>query len=197
MFLVSLSSAQPPLSAPLPGSNTRGGVLPCVRVTCACSCMRVCACVSCEGVRVCVCVRARLFACVCVRVYVCESACVCVYLRVGACVCVCVCVRKCHVSVYMHVCGCVSACVHACECLCLSLQSTICWQESNKHHKLSLTTSGVCSCLFGSGTSELYSMMFQTFPYVGRNLTSATNSLSQHQGFAHACLGLAHLSYIP
>jgi len=129
--------------------------------------MCVCACVSCECLCAGVCVRARLFARVCVRVYVCESACECVYLRVRACVCMCVCVRECHVSVYMHVYGCVSACVRACECLCLSLQSTICWQESDKHHDLSLTMSGACSCLFGSGTSELYIMMFQTSPYMG------------------------------
>jgi len=67
----------------------------------------------------------------------------------------------------MHVCGYVSACVRVCECLRLSLQSTLCWQESDKRHDLSLTTSGVCSCLFGSGTSGLYSMMFQTSPYMG------------------------------
>ena len=39
--------------------------------------------------------------------------------------------------------------------------------ESDKRHGLSLTTSGVCSCLFGSGTSRLHTMMFQTFTYMG------------------------------
>jgi len=41
MPFLSLSSAQPSLSAPLPGSRTRGGVLPSARVMCisACKCM--------------------------------------------------------------------------------------------------------------------------------------------------------------
>jgi len=79
----------------------------------------------------------------------------------------CVCVRECHVSVCMHVCGCVPARGRACEGVRLSLLSTICWQESNKHHGLSLTMSGVRSCLFGSGTSRLHAMMFQTSTYMG------------------------------
>jgi len=94
-------------------------------------------------------------------------ACVCVYLHVRVCVCVRVCVREFHVSVCMHVCGCVPARGRACECVRLFLLSTICWQESNKCHSLSLTTSGVCSCLFGSGTSRLRVMMFQTSTYMG------------------------------
>ena len=57
--------------------------------------------------------------------------------------------------------------MRACECLCLSLLSTIRWQESDKRHSLSLATSGVRSCLFGSGTSRLHTMMFQTFTYMG------------------------------
>jgi len=56
--------------------------------------------------------------------------------------------------------------VRACECLCLSLLSTICLQESDKRHSLSHTTLGVRVCLFGSGTSRLHTMMFQTFTYM-------------------------------
>ena len=71
----------------------------------------------------------------------------------------CVCVRAC-----MRVC----VCVRACECLRLSLLSTMCSQESDNRHGLqvSLTMSGVCSCLFGSVTFWLHTMMFQTSTYM-------------------------------
>jgi len=115
-----------------------------------------------------VCVRAHLFACVCVLVYVCKSACVYVCIHARVCVRLRVCVvLECHVSVCMHICRCVPACGRACECMRLSLLSRICQQESNKWHDLSLTTLGVCSCLFGSGTSKLHAMMFQTSTYMG------------------------------
>ena len=80
--------------------------------------------------------------------------------------CVCVCVRDCRVPLFVHVCVCVRACVRSCECLCLSLLSTICSQESDKRHGLSLTTSGVRSCLFGSGTFWSRTMMLQTSTYM-------------------------------
>jgi len=117
-------------------------------------------------VRACVCVRVCLgvFACVCTCASLC--VCVCVFLRVRASVCMCVCVHECHVPVCIHVCGCVPARGHACGCLRLSLVSTICWQESTKHHRLSLTTSGVCFCLFGSGTSKLHAIMLQNLHIV-------------------------------
>ena len=69
--------------------------------------------------------------CVCVRVCVCVLGCV----RV---MCVFACVRVC-------VRASVPACVRA-GCLCLSLLSTICSQEPDKRHGLSLTMSGVGSC---------------------------------------------------
>ena len=40
-----------------------------------------------------------------------------------------------------------------------------CSQGSDNHHGLSLTTSGVRSCLLGSGTFWLHNMMFQTSTY--------------------------------
>jgi len=131
-----------------------------LRVCHVCICVRVCVC----ACHVCVCMR----ACVCVRVYFSVCACVCTCVCLRACVRVCLCVRvcECHVSVCVHVCVCVSACVRACECLCLALLSTICSQESDKRHGLSLSTSGVCSCLFGSGTFWLHTMMFQTSTYM-------------------------------
>jgi len=43
MPFLSLSSAQPSLSAPLPGSRTRGGVLPSAHVMCISACMCMCA----------------------------------------------------------------------------------------------------------------------------------------------------------
>jgi len=92
MPFLSLSLAQPPLSSPLPGSRTRGGVLPSARVMCISACMCMCSCVSCECLRAGVCVRARLFGRVCVRVYVCESGCVCVCVLARACVRLHVCV---------------------------------------------------------------------------------------------------------
>jgi len=100
----------PPLSAPLPRSRTRGGVLPCARVMCISACMCECACVSCECLRADVCVRARLFACVCVRVYVCKSVCVCVVLA-RVCVHLRVCVRA------PMPCVCVHARMRMCVCV--------------------------------------------------------------------------------
>ena len=142
---------------PFPGSRMRGGVIPSARVMCVSACVFACACMaSSVCLCACVCVRASLFWCVCVRVYVCVSARACMRL------CVCVCVCECHVSVCGHVCMCVRACVRACKYLRLSLLSTICSQESDKRHGLSLTMSGVYSCLFGSGTFWLRTMMFQT-----------------------------------
>jgi len=69
-------------------------------------------------------------------------------------------------SVCVHICVCVSASVRACECLRLSLLSTICSQENDKRHGLSLTTSRVRSCWFGSGTFWLHTMIFQTSAYM-------------------------------
>jgi len=124
---------------------------------CVSACVRVCAC---EFVLVCV--RACVRMCVCVRACVCVCACVCASVCVRLRVCVC----ECHVSLCVHVCVCVSAGVLVCECLRLVLLSTICSQESEKRHGLSLTTSGVYSCLFGSGTFWLHNMMFQTSTYM-------------------------------
>jgi len=134
------------------------------------------ACHVCTRVRVCayergMCVSVRMRVCtcefvlVCVRAYVrvCVRACMRGCLRVCASACVRVCVCKCHVSVCVHICVCMSACVRACECLCLSLLSTLFPEESKKRHGLSLTTSGVYSCLFGSGIFRLHAMMFQTY----------------------------------
>jgi len=90
------------------------------------------------------------------------------------CVCTCACVRA-------------SACVYACSnvmCLCASTPAGVCqctdvhvsvcvfpfylqYVDRNKCHSLSLKTSGGCSCLFGSGTSRLNAMMFQTSTYMG------------------------------
>jgi len=98
------------------------------------------------------------------------------------------------------------------ECLRLSLLSTTCSQESDNRHGLSLTTSGVRSCMFGSGIFWLHTTMFQTSTYmeymyvrlfefmttplyVHITQTQHThacthNTHTTHQGFAHACLGL-------
>jgi len=129
----------------------------CVHVMCVSVCVRVCAC---KFNWVCVreCVRVRACVCVCVCVCACVCASTCVRLRV------CVCVRQAHVSVCVPVC--VSARVRACECLRRPLLSTICSQESDKRHGLSPMTSGVCSCLYGSGTFCLHTMMFQTSTYM-------------------------------
>jgi len=138
--------------------------------------MYPCACLRARAWRVCVCVRACVYVRVCFGVCacICTCACACVCACVSARACVhlrvCVCVCECHVSVCVHICMCVSACMRACECLCLPLLSMICSQESKKHHGLSLTTSGVCSCLFGSGIFLLYTMMFQTCTSVWINV---------------------------
>jgi len=121
-----------------------------------------------------VCVRAcvRVRVCLGVFAYVCTCAilraCVCVYLRVRAYVCACVCVLECHVSVCMHVCGCVPARGP------VGMRVSVCvfpfylqYVDRNKCHGLSLTTSGVRSCLFGYGTSRSNAVMFQTSTYMG------------------------------
>ena len=104
------------------------------------------------GVRVCACE----FILVCVRVYVCTCVCVraCVRVCLRVRVCVCVSASACANLNAMCLCACTYArvCLHACvrvqcECLRLSLLFTICSQESDKRHGLSLTTMGVCSCL--------------------------------------------------
>jgi len=152
---------QPPTLSPLPRLTHAGRVNP-VRACHVCICVRVCVCA--RGMCVSVCVR------VCACEFVLECVCACV--RVCVCVCVClrvcvrVCVRECLVSVCIHVCVCVSTCVRVCECLCLSLLSLMCSQESDTRHGLSLTTSGICSYLFGSGTFWLHTMMFQTSTYM-------------------------------
>jgi len=164
MALLSLSPDQPPLFPPSPGPCTWGGVIPSARVVCVPACVFARTSVACVCLCACVCVRANLFL-VCACICTCVCACVYAWVSVRACVRlrVCVCVCECHVSVCVHICVCVSACVRACECLCLSLLSTIFPQESKKRHGLSLTTLGVCSCLFGSGIFRLHAMMFQTY----------------------------------
>jgi len=119
---------------------------------------------------VCACGR----VCACAFVWACLRACVRVRVRVRVCVYTCACV-------------CASACVCACSnvmCLCACTYAGVCQRggvrvsvcvfpfylqyfERNKCHCLSLTTSGGCSCLFGSGTSRLNAMMFQTCTYMG------------------------------
>ena len=158
---LSLSCTTSTLS-PLPRPTHVGRGNP-LRACLVCICVRVGAyergmCVSvCVllYVRVCFGVCSCICTCVCACVYACVSARACVRLRV------CVRVCECHVSVCVHICVCVSGCVRACECLCLPLLSATCPQESKKCHGLSLTTSGVGSCLFGSGIFQLHTMMFQ------------------------------------
>jgi len=127
------------------------------------ACGRVCAC-------------AFVWACLraCVRVRVCMR--VCVYLRVRACVCVCVCVLCVCVHARMRVCAsaCLCACRYAGVCQRVGVRVSVCvfafylqYVDRNKCHGLSLTTSGGCSCLFGSGTCRLNAMMFQTSTYMG------------------------------
>ena len=96
-------------------------------------------------------------------VYACLCACSCAHACVRLRVCVCVC--QTHLPVRVPVCVSVYWCAY--ECLRLALLSTICSQESDKRHGLSPTTSGVCSCLFGSGTFWLHTMMFETFTCMG------------------------------
>ena len=129
------------------------------------------ACVSRVHARACVCVRACH-----VRVCVCACVCVRVCLRVFACVCTCASLRVCvYTCAWVRASVCVCACANA-MCLCTCMYAGVCLRACMR----------VSVCVFPSNLQ-----------YVGRNLTSTTNSLSQHQGFAHACLGLAHLSYIP
>jgi len=153
MPLLSLSSAQPPLSDPSPGPHTRGGALPSVYVICVSACMCVCACVSRECLCADVFVCARLFGRICVRVYVCKSACVCVCVFARACV-------------RLRVCQCTCTCTYAGVCVRACVRLSV--------------------CVFPS-----------YLQYVSRNLTSATAALSQCLGFAHVCLGLVHLGYLP
>jgi len=113
-------------------------------VICVSACLFACARVACVCLSACVCVRASLFWCLCVLV--CLRALVCVCVRVM----------------------CVSACVRVCACkfawVCVHV--TTCSQESDNRHGLSLTTSGVRSCLFGSGTFWLHNKMCQTSTYM-------------------------------
>ena len=120
--------------------------------------------------------------CICVRVcvYVCVSACV----RVCACEFVVVCARAC-IRVCERVCMCVCACVHASACvrvrarmpcLCACTYACVCLRPCVH----------VSVCAFPS-----------YLQYVPRKTTSATASLSQRRGFAHAGLGLEHFGYIP
>jgi len=113
-------------------------------------------------------------ACVCVRachMSVCVLACLCVRVCLGvfACVCECASLRTC-VGVYLR--------VHACVCVCVC----------------TCTYAGVCvrACV------HLSVCVFPSYlQYVSRNQTTTTAALTQCRGFAHACLGLVHLGYIP
>jgi len=107
-------------------------------------------------------------ACVCVRFCLGMYACVCTCMCLRACVCVCLRVRVC-------VCVCVCACANA-MCLCACMYACVCLRACVR----------VSVCTFPS-----------YLQYVPRNPTSATVSLSQRRGFAHACLRLEHFGYIP
>jgi len=133
----SLSLLPNPLSASLPGSRTRGGVLPSARVMCISTCRCMCAWVSCECLRAGVCVRARLFGRVCVRVYVCESACVCVCVLARACVRLRVCVRARMSCVCVHARMRVCASARACVWVCASFLFYLQYVNRNKCHGLS------------------------------------------------------------
>jgi len=85
-----------------------------------------------------------------------------------ACVRVCLRVRVC-------VCVCAGAYANA-MCLCACTHACVCLRACVR----------VSVCVFPS-----------YLQYVPRNPTSATASLSQRWGFAHACLGLEHFGYIP
>jgi len=129
--------------------------------------------VSCVYLRACV----RVHAC---PVCVCVRACVCVRVCFGVCACECtyVCLRACvRVCLRARVCVCVCAC--ACTntmCLCACTYACVCLRACVR----------VSVCVFHS-----------YLQYVSRDATSAPASLSQRQGFAHACLGLGHVGYIP
>jgi len=125
--------------------------------------------VSCVYPRACV----RVCVCVmcvsvCVSVCACEFVLVCVRACVRVCVCVCVCVRA-------GLCVCACAYVNA-MCLCACTYAFVCLRACVR----------VSVCVFPSHLQ-----------YVPRNPTSATASLSQRRGFAHACLGLEHFGDIP
>jgi len=127
-------------------------VLGCVHVMCVSACMRVCAC---EFVLVCVraCVRVCVPVCLRVRVCVCVFACACTNVM---CLCACA---------YARVCA--RACLRVSACVFPSYYGPIIYsKEPDKRHGLSHTTSRVCSCLFGSGTRWLHSMMFETSTYM-------------------------------
>ena len=130
-------------------------------------CIRVHACVRVRVMCVSACV---VCVCACASVWACLRA--CVRVRICVCVCVCVCLR---VRVCACVCGC--ACANA---MCLR----------------ACTYAGVCH-----GQRACVRVSVCVFPsylqYFDRNLTSATASLLQLRVFAHACLGLEHLGYIP
>jgi len=165
MLFLSLSSAQPPLSAPFPGACHVY-----IRVMCISECMCMCACVSCEFlragvyyVRVCL----GVFACVCK----CASLCVCVCVCTCACVCASACVRACANAMCLCACKYVGVCqragVRVSVCVFpLYLQYVdrnptsatashslhLCMYMTRTHHTHihTHTTSRVCSCLFRS-----------------------------------------------
>jgi len=93
-----------------------------------------------------------------------SNLCVYVCVRVYVCVCACVHARACiRVRAHMpYVCMHSRVCVCVCVCLRLFLLPTVCSQEPDKRHGLSLKTLGVCSCLFGSGTCWLHTIMIET-----------------------------------
>jgi len=133
--------------------------------------------VSCVYPRACVCVRAChvsvcVWVCVCARVCLGVFACVCTCTSLRVCVCVCLRVRAC-------VCVCVCACANHhrnAMCLCACTYAGVCQRTGVR----------VSVCVFPS-----------YLQYVDRNPTSATASFSQRRGFALACSGLEHLSYMP
>jgi len=129
--LLSLSSAQPPPSSPLPIWHTRG-VPP--RVSCVYlrACVRVRACHVCVCVRACGCVRVCFGVCACVCMCVCLRACVCVCLRVRVCVCVSVCAC----ANAMCLCACTYAyiCMSICMCVCSGACLHRCVYMSRTHN---------------------------------------------------------------
>ena len=105
--------------------------------------------------------------CACVCTCVCLRACVRVCLRVRVCVCVCACANDMCLCAYtrMHVCVCVRAWVWVSASF-PSIYNMFPESDKRPGHGLSLTASGVCSCLFGSGTCWLHTMMFETSTYM-------------------------------
>jgi len=132
----------------------------CVR-TCVSTCTYVCvrACHVCVCVCACVCVQVCLGVCACAGTCVCLCACVSVFLRAHVHLRVSLCVRA---TMRLYACTYAGVCKRAPRCV----RVPTCSQESGNCHGLSLTTSGVFSCLFGSGTFWLRNMMFQTSTYM-------------------------------